>query len=790
MTQIDSQQACCKWVAARSMKDDFLGHRDEQPEIETQLSLLTENLQRLEKDLGSRLHRLLDEANDEFEKQKHSIDEARVALAAIFSAQAETPNNAAANFRASKNIDQQIQHLSRRMRPRILRALNKLAPEYRTLEKPLSELTSLRMHCAKPVAKYHWVLRSRKKGIEISGRTLHEIVVEPLLDEFCQSSSLLLWRYQAMKWRCHREFNFTHLPVGEIVFECLTERSELDADGLIEEHLVIHEELKDRLVSAWQSIRFNLETASSELNDISEDLRSGKMLEIEGRGSEISSMVTDALDKCLQAVEEVPVSYTAFIDATLEKLRLDHEKLMTLIHHGIENPNAIGARIRWRMQALKRSWLKRFDTYRDFARGNINTLRESPTQLGRLGKFNYSMVGRFRKETPIKEALLKLTDIPSESELLEQAKVLPPIYRRLFQNEPLYNREFMVGMDDELLLLDETYARWCTGKASSVAVVGPEGSGKTSLMHCFANELDEDVAQVQSTIHHRLETATDVVGMLDDVLEIETPSDTAADLIGKIMKMERRVVLIEDGHQLFLRTVGARTALDTFFFILMSTRTQFFWVLTFRLNPWLRISYLHQAERYFTHVIKSEFHSENELREAILLRQRMARQSPVFSADEVTSYKVRKLIAQHDVQEKPVQQALADLYFTNLYALSGGNMQTALYYWLRSLSVDEQGDVQVNPCIKVDTSFIKSLDTLYLLTLTEVLAHGGMTPREHSEIFNLSDLRSRLILDYLRQIRLLKGSNEDRRGQPQSYIVNPIFYQPVSSTLTAMHYLY
>ena len=45
-------------------------------------------------------------------------------------------------------------------------------------------------------------------------------------------------------------------------------------------------------------------------------------------------------------------------------------------------------------------------------------------------------------------------------------------------------------------------------------------------------------------------------------------------------------------------------------------------------------------------------------------------------------------------------------------------------------------------------------------------------------------------LDYLRQIRLLKGANLDRRGQPQSYIVNPIFYQPVSSTLSSMHYLY
>jgi len=790
MTQIDSQQICRKWIAARSIKDDYLGRRDGQPEIELQISLLEENLQRLEKDLGSRLYRLLEEANAEFEAQKLSIAEARTALTAIFTALNEAPNNAAANLRASKNIDQQIQHLSRRMRPRILRALNKLAPEYKTLEKPLSELTSLRVHCAKPVDKFHWVLRHRKDSMATSGMTVYELMVEPRLDEFCHSNWFLLWRFHVLKWRCHRELYFTHLAVGEMVLECLSERSELDTAALIQEHLVLHAELKERLVSAWQSIRFNLETASSELLDISDDLRTGKMLELEGRGLEISSMVTDALDKCLQAVDEVPVLYTEFVATTLEKLQQDHVKVMALIRQGVHHSNTMFKRVRWQLQAWKRAWGRSFESYQEIAKGNINTLRESPNQLGRLGKLNYSVIRRFKKETPIKEALLKLTDIPSESELLEQAKVLPPIYRRLFQNEPLYNREFMIGMDDELLLLDETYARWCTGKASSVALVGPEGSGKTSLLHCFANELDEDVPQVKATIHHRLETATDVIGMLDDLLEVDMPSDTVADLIGKIMKMERRVVLVEDGHQLFLRTVGARVALETFFFVLMSTRTQLFWVLTFRLNPWLRISYLHQAERYFTHVIKSEFHSENELRDAVLLRQRMARQSPLFSAEQVTAYKVRKLLTQYDESEKSVQQALADVYFTNLFALSGGNMQTALYYWLRSLSIDEHGTVKVNPCIKVDTSFIKSLDTLYLLTLTEVLAHGGMTPREHSEIFNLEDLRSRLILDYLRQIRLLKGSNEDRRGQPQSYIVNPIFYQPISSTLTAMHYLY
>jgi hypothetical protein len=117
-------------------------------------------------------------------------------------------------------------------------------------------------------------------------------------------------------------------------------------------------------------------------------------------------------------------------------------------------------------------------------------------------------------------------------------------------------------------------------------------------------------------------------------------------------------------------------------------------------------------------------------------------------------------------------------------------MESALYYWLRSLSVDEQGKVSVQPCVKVDTGFIKKLDSLNLLSLAEVLAHGGLTPKEHGQIFNLDVFRSRLILDYLRQIRLLQGLNKDKHGQPQFYSINALFYEQVHSVLNTMHIIY
>jgi energy-coupling factor transporter ATP-binding protein EcfA2 len=788
--QADAQQACRKWLVAHGRKDAYLGRRDQQPEITRQLALLAENLQRLERDLSDRLRRLLEEAKEDLQKQRPAIEEARQQLQGIFATLGDAPHKESAHLNAAAALDQLTLRLSRRVRPRLLRALDRLGPEYNILEKPLKELTASRVHCAKPVDEFAWILRGNKAETEIAGKSLFELVVEPQSEAFCRSGALLAWRFLLLKWRASRQFDFSHLPIGSMVLECLIDRSEIDPAKWVQQHQQIHAELKQRLARAWQRIRFSLEAGSSELEATAEALRLDEQTDAKQRGTELAAMVADALDKCLLDIDEVPEQYGHFVDEILVGLHQDHTQALAVIDRSVATSNTAAVKLRWWLQAQARRWRKGAESSRQRFAESLRTLRETPWRLGSAGGWYFSFVSRFSKEAPVKEALLQLTDMPDEAEVLEKARDLPPVYRRLFLNAPLNNREFMIGMDGELSLLDDTYARWRSGRAASVALVGPEGSGKTSLLNCFANEIEDQAKVVRAAIAYRMKTAADVIAMVQEVLQIETQSDTLAELISNIMKLERQVVLLEDGHQLFLRVVGARAALEAFFYIVMSTRSQLFWVLSFRLHPWRRISYLHQAERYFTHVIYSEFHSEQELREALLTRQRITGQVPLFTDEGVTAFKLSKLLAQYDRQTPEAQRALADHYFSALFDRTGGNMQTALYYWLKSLAVTEQGEIAISPCAKVDTSVIKSLEPLYLLSLAEVLAHGGMTPHEHGEIFNVQELQSRLILDYLRQISLVKGAKKDRCGLYQSYIVNPIFYQPISSTLASMHYLY
>jgi hypothetical protein len=790
MSFSESESNCRQWLTQLGQQDNFIGRTDQTVQISDSLEVLNEGLQRLEKDIGSRLLRLMEEVKTDFLKHTQSIEEAKINLQSAFEQLVQSPRNVTANKRASYSLGNQVNLLSRRMRPRMLRALDKLSPKYKTLEKPLKDLSSFRQHAAKPLSEHLWLLRKRNKKLSVEqGKSIFELEFAPRLDKICRSPLFSPLHFTLLRWQCIGRYRFFRLPFKAIVLDCLITRSELNPVRLVQRHTATHDELQRRVSDAWRGIRYNLETAAAELDDIVDNLRSGRSEDLGERPDELRSIVFDALDTCLETFDDVTVTYASFIEAVMSEIEQDHRHALTAVQSGVRDSGSFRTRVRWTIRSMKKDWGKKAEQIKDSAK--LNLANREPT-----GPWNTAVhwvlfvVNLYKRQKPVEESLLQLTDLPTEAELLEQSKVLPPIYRRLFQNEPLSNREFLVGMEAEMNLLSETYKRWQSGKASSVAIVGPEGSGKTSLFNCFEYDIDDNTKVSRVELQHRMQSASDVLTMLEDALHIQEPSKSAAELVNRIMQLDRRIIMIEHGHRLFLRTVGMRETVETFFYVLMNTRGRLFWLVSFRLHPWMRMGYMHQTERFFTHVIKSEFHNTQELKTAILLRQRASGQEPVFNPPDLNSFRLRKLLLQHREQDAPVQQALEDMYFNNLFDITGGNMESALFYWLRSLSLDEQGNIRVQPCIKVDSGFIKKLDTMNMLSLTEVLAHGGLTHKEHAAIFNVEPLRSRLILDYLRQIRLLQGNDKDKHGQPLFYSVNPLFYQPIYSALSDLHLIY
>jgi len=133
---------------------------------------------------------------------------------------------------------------------------------------------------------------------------------------------------------------------------------------------------------------------------------------------------------------------------------------------------------------------------------------------------------------------------------------------------------------------------------------------------------------------------------------------------------------------------------------------------------------------------------------------------------------------------KDDQASRQERFFSDLFAATRGNMQAALFYWLWSLDYDEQQQtLQVTPLDKLDYGSLRNLDRPQLYALAEILAHGGLTAREHAAVFGGSSMQSRTLLDYLVQINLLQYPQDE---EPFAcYQINPLFFAPISSLLEA-----
>ncbi|HMB69596.1 MAG TPA: ATP-binding protein, partial [bacterium] len=468
-----------------------------------------------------------------------------------------------------------------------------------------------------------------------------------------------------------------------------------------------------------------------------------------------------------------------------------NEATLEAVRHDMERATDFSVRVRW---AAQRGAV--------VVRGAWTTVTRRARRIGRI----LSRASRrwyYRTEdavlrlsvalgirTHVHETILEFADLPSPEELEGRVQNLPPIYRRMFSPSPLKTRELMVGREKELLTMTEVVKRWREGRAASVAVVGPEGSGKTSLIQCFAEELDDDVPSSVHMLSARLREESDTVAAVSEWIGLSEPAADVDELVRVLKEGPRRILVVEGGHHLLLRVIGGRRAAETFLSLVLATRNHVLWVLTCRQYPWRRMDDLLRVSRCFTHLIDTPFHSAKELRQAITLRHRRTGLELRFSHEGLHDRKIRKLLLAHPPDAPPVQEALQDRFFQDLFSASGGNIDAALFYWLLSIRRDEDAaEVTVQPLRRPDVRFLDDFDRLHRFTLAEILNHGTLTPEEHGCIFRTDAARSRVVLEYLCQLHLIEAVT-DATDAERRYKVNPAFWHVLSSSLESRSLLY
>lgn len=379
-------------------------------------------------------------------------------------------------------------------------------------------------------------------------------------------------------------------------------------------------------------------------------------------------------------------------------------------------------------------------------------------------------------EVATQESLLQVTDLPDWGDLLNRGNRLPGQYAARFQPDPLTDGHALHGREVELASLNEVLARWESGRACSVAVIGPEGSGKTSLLNCFVAETATRHPTLMAQLNQRVACLQDLLGMLAEIFGVDSAFTSVNELVRYILARPRQVFVLEYGHNLTLRQTGCREALQAFFHILIETRHHWLWVVSFRRYPWERLLMTAAIAQYFTHQVTTLYHDQQQLRHIIEKRH------------AATGLGLEFLAAENSQQS---QEVLAESFYRNLFAATGGNVAAAFYYWLLSLAEDGSAEtIRIMPLGSVDADYLRSLDRSYHFTLAEIIWHGYLSCQEHQHLFMLSREASRLQLEYLEQLSLVEADGIDEDGFAHRYRLNPAYFKPVIELLESLHLIY
>ncbi|MCI0389746.1 MAG: hypothetical protein MOB07_13420 [Acidobacteria bacterium] len=368
---------------------------------------------------------------------------------------------------------------------------------------------------------------------------------------------------------------------------------------------------------------------------------------------------------------------------------------------------------------------------------------------------------------------------------LDQAELqhLPFIYRRLFDISPLESADLLVARDEELRLIETARERWQQGMPCAVAVIGELGSGKTSLINAAVEETLKGFPVYKRQFVSAMDSERPLAEELALSLRL-SPAQTLEQLEWQINEMaEHYVIVIEDAHQLYQRTLGGFETLRKLLLLIARTSRQILWIISIRKYAWRYLNSVLRIADSFTFVVNTENLSGPDLEKVILARHKVSGFDLRFLPDEFIVQRRRYRLASEPERQAMIRRA----YFEALSKASEGNVLAAIFYWLKSLLEVERNELIVRPLSELRFDFLHDVPVEQLLTLSMLIQHGNLTAAEHAQIFGAAPDESLAMLTHLANINLLtKDVSED---SIEHFAVNRVIYIPLTRELRARNIL-
>jgi hypothetical protein len=373
-------------------------------------------------------------------------------------------------------------------------------------------------------------------------------------------------------------------------------------------------------------------------------------------------------------------------------------------------------------------------------------LRGVHSVRGRVERTMESVGGRVPAH-PVLPPVIRRTTLRDTLALPAAKRELPPLYRLLFRLAPVEDRRFLVGRDQELAGIDQAVTDWEAGRFAACLLVGARGSGKTSLLNCAVRETLASHRLIRSEFNDRLLRPQQLDAFLRSLLGLRDDADLL-----EALASERRILILEEGERIFLRTVDGFAVVHHLMHLIHRTAATTLWLIVMNDRSFRVLDAGTHLHRVFSHRINSMNVSRSDLETAILERHRLSGLRLAFAPPPARDPRVNRVKRWVGIEDSP-----QTLFFDSLLQQSEGIFRSAFELWLSSIERVEGDTIHIrqplDPSFNLFRSELAQEDHFTLLVIQE---HGSLTQEELAEVLCEPQDKSRGRTEHLTALGLIE----------------------------------
>lgn len=331
---------------------------------------------------------------------------------------------------------------------------------------------------------------------------------------------------------------------------------------------------------------------------------------------------------------------------------------------------------------------------------------------------------------------------------------LPPIYRRLFGEVPLGMSDLYQPRPRLEVPCRKVFETWLNGQRTALLVVGDRGSGKRTLVNRVRAELHGELPVHWISMGPHLASEARLCAALCEATG--APYASSFHEFGQLIPLvgARRVLILENAEQLFVRTPEGLARMQGFLDLVRATDEQLLWIVLIAAPAATLLETCLKLPMYFGQVVTITPEDGRFIETVIRSRHRVSGFGLRFRERRAPALqRIRRPFTRADMLPDPGEE-----WFIDLERMCAGNLRQALDYWLLSARLDAktEHDILMRPLPKRRGNALNTLSLPQRLVLASLVQHGALTETQLQEIVRLAgggigpeidDLRRRQLVE-------------------------------------------